>query len=211
MNQFRSSLRRRLAGLVAHKGASATLARFAASSSNATVNPGHSKSIAEQNEERARLYQQKYSSHRDLPLKPPPHPLAPAPKKLIPEITGDVPDVGTIAARLEDEHGAHQVTTLDVRSKAPFADWLILCGGRTQRHVLAIADGIKDDMRQAGVRVGGEIVGICGKEDPEWMAVDIGAVVVHVMTDDARDRYDLEGLWTPDQAPGDDDADKLEN
>lgn len=170
-----------------------------------------SKSLAEQNEERARMYLQRYSSQGDAVLKRAAIQPAPLRKKSIPVVTGDVPDVNVIAKQLEDEHGAHEVSTMDVRAKAPFVDWMVVCCGRTERHVLAIADGIKDDMRRAGVRVGGDIVGICGRDDPEWMAVDIGPVVVHVMTDQAREHYDLEGLWMPERVIDADDERKMDH
>lgn len=57
------------------------------------------------------------------------------------------------------------------------------------------------DMRRSGVLVDGEVVGICGTDAADWKAVDIGSVVVHVMTEEARIMYDLEGLWTPDSVP----------
>lgn len=171
-------------------------------SSSAIDTASPTKSIANQNEERARQYLQRYSSQGDAFLDQPLSDSTPMPKKSIPVITGNLPDVNLIAKQLEDAHGAYAISTLDVRVKAHFADWMVVCCGRTERHVRAIADGIKDDMRQAGVRVGGDMVGICGRDDPDWMAVDVGPIVVHVMTNEARDHYDLEGLWMPERVVG---------
>lgn len=85
---------------------------------------------------------------------------------------------------------------LDVRTKAPFADWLIICSAHTSSHVRAIADGITQDMRQCGLLIAGEVVGVCGRDSDDWMVVDVGPVLVHVMTEDARAHYALERLWT---------------
>lgn len=54
-------------------------------------------------------------------------------------------------------------------------------------------------MRRSSVLVDGDIVGVCGTDAADWKAVDIGPVVVHVMTEEARKLYDLEGLWVPEQ------------
>lgn len=160
--------------------------------------------VAELNAERMRNYLEKYGSQRDTVIAPDAfmkesnQPRAPL-KKYIPVVTGEVPAIGTIGQLLEDSHGAFDVDILDVREKAPFADWLLVCTGRTERHVRVIADGIKDDMRQCGVLVDGDVIGIVGSQSSDWKAVDVGNVVVHVMTEEARSTYDLEGLWKPDK------------
>lgn len=160
--------------------------------------------VAEQNRERMRSYLEKYGSLRDTQLTPDgimmdstsvKSPL----RKQIPVVTGNLPPIEDIGRMLEDSHGAFNVDILDVRDKAPFADWLIVCTGRTERHVRVIADGIKEDMRQCGILVGGDVVGIVGNESNDWKAIDVGNVVVHVMTEEARHTYDLEGLWKPDK------------
>lgn len=166
------------------------------------------KSTAELNADRLREYLEKYGSQRDTVIAPDAfltessEPKAPL-KKYIPVVTGEVPDMETIGRFLEDSHGAFDVETLDVREKAQFADWLVVCCGRTDRHVRVIADGIKDDMRRCGVLVDGDVVGIVGNESSDWKAVDVGNVVVHVMTEEARSLYDLEGLWKPDKVDED--------
>lgn len=181
---------------------------------SSTTGKKSGKSIAELNADRMREYLEKYGSQRDTMVAPDafmaesPEPKEPL-KKYIPVVTGEVPDIKTIGRLLEDSHGAFDVETLDVREKAPFADWLVVCCGRTDRHVRVIADGIKDDMRRCDVLVDGDVVGIVGNESSDWKAVDVGNVVVHVMTEEARRMYDLEGLWKPDKLQEDETQDTV--
>lgn len=128
-------------------------------------------------------------------------------KKHIPIVTGRLPSTDQLAKLIESEHGAQNVVVLDVRQKASFADWLVLCCGYTANHVLAIADGIAQDMRALDVLVNGEIITVSGRNSTDWMVVDIGPVVVHVMTDEARDQYRLEDLWQPERAPAKESSD----
>lgn len=100
------------------------------------------------------------------------------------------------------EHGAGGVAVLDVSEKAPFANVLIVCTGMSEKHVRAIACGVRDDMRALDVRVDGDVVHAGGEGG--WMLVDLGSVVVHVMTEEIRDLYRIEELWVPDSVVGED-------
>lgn len=175
--------------------------RYCSTNSSAPP-PSTSTSLAADNEARARSYLEKYSSHRDKHLTPSsPTPPLSLLKKRIPPTKGPLPHPTNIQHVLEHSHGALDIQIIDVRAKAPFADFLVICTGRSERHVAAIAEGIKLDMRRSGVLVDGDVVGICGTGAADWKAVDIGPVVVHVMTEDARRLYDLEGLWMSERVP----------
>lgn len=82
---------------------------------------------------------------------------------------------------------------VDVSDTAPFANVMVVCSGRSEKHVGAVAGGLKMEMKRLGVCVGGEGVAVCGVGG--WQVVDLGAVVVHVMTEAERDLYKLEELW----------------
>lgn len=125
----------------------------------------------------------------------------PAVKKNLPVVKGAVPDAADISRILEMEHGAADVVVLEVRDKAPFTNQIVVCTARSSTHVRAVADGLTADLRALSVTLDGELVQVCGRESRDWMAVDVGAVVVHIMTESARQRYDLEGLWLPRAAP----------
>ena len=81
---------------------------------------------------------------------------------------------------------------LDVRELSSVMDWLIVASGTSSRHVKSLADNVIMKARQQGVRP----LGVEGERAGEWVLVDFGDVVVHVMQPAARSFYDLERLWS---------------
>ncbi len=70
-------------------------------------------------------------------------------------------------------------------------DWLVVSTGSSSRHVKAISDDLVREIKRAGLRV----VGVEGERKSDWVLIDAGEVVVHVMTRPAREYYDLDSLW----------------
>lgn len=118
--------------------------------------------------------------------------------KYIPEITGRVPDIGTLQSLLVNEHGALDFAAVDVSQKASFADTIVVVTALSRPHLIAIADGIQKDMIALDIQVGNKSVPICGRNDQDgnWIIVDVGPIVIHVMTEEARQYYQLESLWS---------------
>ena len=90
-----------------------------------------------------------------------------------------------------EELKATQVELLDVRKIASFTDYMIFASGSSRRHVSAIAESVVEAAKAAGQPP----VGVEGEDVGEWVLVDLGDVVVHVMLPDIRDYYELEKLW----------------
>lgn len=86
---------------------------------------------------------------------------------------------------------AKDILQLNVSHISNVTDALIIASGTSTRHVKALADNVADESRKAGFRP----IGIEGERDAEWILVDLGQVVVHVMLPTARKFYDLESLW----------------
>jgi len=80
---------------------------------------------------------------------------------------------------------------LDVAGKVDYADFLVIMTGRSDRHAQALAQGIEEALRKKGVRA----VAVEGLPHARWVLMDFGDVVVHVFQDEARELYDIEGLW----------------
>lgn len=95
---------------------------------------------------------------------------------------------------LEDLKGA-DIKVLDVQHLTTVTDWMIICTGTSNRHVKSLADNVAAAARESGTRP----LGIEGTESSEWVLVDLGSVVVHVMQAQTRVFYQLEKLW--DVAP----------
>ena len=90
-----------------------------------------------------------------------------------------------------DDMKARDVVQLDVRGKSDITDYMLVCSGNSKRHVQSIADHVAKEARHTGE----EPLGYEGQNEGEWVLVDLGDVVVHVMQDQSRDFYDLEKLW----------------
>ncbi|MBW2056948.1 MAG: ribosome silencing factor [Deltaproteobacteria bacterium] len=99
---------------------------------------------------------------------------------------------------------AVDVVLLKIRGIVSYADYFLICGGRSDRQVQAIAESIETEMKKRGHRA----LGIEGMSQGRWVLIDYGDVVVHVFQESVRKFYDLEGLWI--EAPRVDLADRLE-
>ena len=86
------------------------------------------------------------------------------------------------------------VTTLDVSKLKTFTDYLVIVSGTSTRHVRSIANRVMERAKEAGA----EPLGVEGQEHGEWVLVDLGDVVAHIMQPGTRDFYKLENLWVID-------------
>jgi ribosome-associated protein len=89
---------------------------------------------------------------------------------------------------------AEDILELDVKDKTSVTDIIIVCSGNSNRHVKSIASNVVADCKHAGVQP----LGVEGEEQGEWVLVDLGDIIVHVMQPQVRDFYDLESLWQMD-------------
>jgi ribosome-associated protein len=102
-----------------------------------------------------------------------------------------------VLAALE-ELKAQDVREIDVRGRTSIADLLIIASGTSSRHVKSIADEVVKFAKRAGMLP----LGVEGEQEAEWVLVDLGDIIVHVMLPRVREFYGLERLWTVgDQAP----------
>ena len=92
---------------------------------------------------------------------------------------------------LEDAK-TQNIAVLDVRKISDFTDYMVIATGTSNRHVQSSADKVVETLRGHGVRR----VGIEGKQLGDWVLIDFGDVVVHVMREQTRDFYNLEKLWS---------------
>lgn len=91
---------------------------------------------------------------------------------------------------LEDVKGKN-IVSLDTSKLTSLFSHLIVATGDSNRQVKALANNVAVDLKAAGV----ELVGTEGHESGEWVLVDAGDVVIHVMLPAVRDYYDIEALW----------------
>lgn len=96
-----------------------------------------------------------------------------------------------LVARVASEHKAHDVVILDLRDVSLVADYFVICSGATAVQVQALTDYILDETKKEGCRP----LRREGYRGAQWILLDYGSVVVHVMQEDTRRFYDLEHLW----------------
>jgi len=99
--------------------------------------------------------------------------------------------VAQVVAHALDDLKALETTFLDVRHLTTVTDAMAIASGRSDRHVRAIAHAVVEQSKQAGYRP----IGVEGANAGEWVLVDLGELVVHVMLPRVREFYNLEKLW----------------
>ena len=92
---------------------------------------------------------------------------------------------------------AQDVVELDVRGKSSVCDFMVVASGTSTRHVKSIADEVVKFAKQLDYQP----LGVEGEQEAEWVLVDLGDVVVHVMLPRVREFYALERLWTVGDDP----------
>lgn len=101
---------------------------------------------------------------------------------------------------------AKDVAEIDVRGKTSVCDYLVIVSGTSTRHVKSVADEVVRLVKQLDVQP----LGVEGEREAEWVLVDLGDVVVHVMLPRVREFYALERLWTVGDQPPDAASDRAD-
>ncbi len=96
-----------------------------------------------------------------------------------------------------EEIKARDVTEIDVRGKTSVTDYMVVASGTSTRHVKSIADEVVRFAKKTGVMP----LGVEGEREAEWVLVDLGDVIVHLMLPRVREYYALERLWTVGDQP----------
>jgi ribosome-associated protein len=89
------------------------------------------------------------------------------------------------------EKKACDLILMEVRELSSIADYFIICSGRSDRQVQSIAQGIDENLHQAGISP----LSIEGMNRGHWVLMDFADVIVHIFYQPVREFYDLDGLW----------------
>jgi ribosome-associated protein len=106
-----------------------------------------------------------------------------------------VNDLAKTAVSALEDIKARDISVFDVTKLTSLYDTLVIASADSTRQVKALAQHVRDKLKEAGAT----IVGTEGEEGGEWVLVDAGDIVVHVMQPAVRQYYNLEELWSPPQ------------
>ena len=87
---------------------------------------------------------------------------------------------------------AFDIVSLDVKKQTSIADFMVVASASSTRQAKALARNIKDKMNLVGI----DIIGIEGESEGDWVLVDLGDIIVHIMTPTTRAYFNLEELWS---------------
>ncbi|QAX81679.1 ribosome silencing factor [Candidatus Pseudomonas adelgestsugas] len=96
-----------------------------------------------------------------------------------------------VAVTALEEVKAKNIEILDIRDKQGIIDFMIIATGTSNRQLCAMLDKVSEAVKAQGVQPLGEE----GKDNSDWVLLDVDNVIIHMMTSIARQFYDLEGLW----------------
>jgi len=98
----------------------------------------------------------------------------------------------TIVTEVLDDKKGKQIEVIDVRNKCSFADHIVIVTGTSSRHVKSLANEVSMESKKTGLIP----LGVEGMDAGEWVLVDLGDTIVHVMQPKIREFYQLEKLWS---------------
>lgn len=98
--------------------------------------------------------------------------------------------VDLVVTTLEDKKG-QDIACLEVSELTPMTDFMVIVTGTSSTHIKSLADDVIVSVKEAGATV----TGTEGREQSEWVLVDLGSVLVHFMLAPTRSHYSLEDLW----------------
>jgi ribosome-associated protein len=100
----------------------------------------------------------------------------------------------TIVAWL-DEAKAESVVTIDIGAKSSIGDFMVVASGRSDRHVGAIAEQLRQKLKDHGKAS----VRVEGLDTCDWVLIDTGEIIVHVFRPEVREFYNLEKMWSAER------------
>ena len=103
----------------------------------------------------------------------------------------ELPEIVSEAIAALVEHKGERPVVLGMRDVSAFTDYMVICSGRSERHVKALADAVREHLLERGYKTRH----VEGLNEGKWVLLDYLELVVHVFTEQARDFYQLERLW----------------
>ncbi|WP_130538021.1 ribosome silencing factor [Thiomicrorhabdus indica] len=103
----------------------------------------------------------------------------------------DLTQIEALAVKTLDDSKGRDIQVIDIEGVSSFADRMIVCTGTSTTHVRALGSHLEKAFKDAGEPP----LGVEGGPEPDWVLVDLGNMIVHILTEGARAHYALEKLW----------------
>ena len=107
------------------------------------------------------------------------------------EINGDIEEIARRCVAICEEKKASNILLFDVRENSIIADYYLVCSGNSMAHIRALADNLRRTLISEGFKSRGRE----GTPASQWIVLDFGVILIHIMTPEMRRHYCLEDLW----------------
>lgn len=104
----------------------------------------------------------------------------------------DTTEILSIIETVLDEKKAQNIISIDVLGRTNITDYMVVATGTSNRHIASMGHYVVEACKEKGIKP----LGIEGDQGSDWVLVDLGDVILHLMTEQARDYYQLEKLWS---------------
>ena len=101
-------------------------------------------------------------------------------------------ELATMCVEIAEDRKAENIIQLKLTELSSLADYFVLCTGNSEPHIRAIAERIARDVRE---RTGKHARSVEGTPESKWMVIDLGDVIVHILSPEMRELYQIESLW----------------
>lgn len=92
------------------------------------------------------------------------------------------------------DNKALDIIKIDLKNKSSIADFMIICSGTSNRHVVSLSNYLLEDLKKINLNT----LNIEGKRNGDWVLLDAGDVIVHLFRNEVREYYALEKMWAED-------------
>ena len=86
---------------------------------------------------------------------------------------------------------AKEITIIDLKKKTSIADFMIICTGTSNRHLVALSNYLNEELKKLRLNM----LNIEGQKGGDWIVVDAGDIIVHLFRSEVREYYNLEKMW----------------
>ncbi len=108
------------------------------------------------------------------------------------EIPADAAELAHRIVEIASDKKGNDIVMLRTAELTSMADFFVICSGRSDRQVHALASAIVGELRDEGIRP----MGLEGRQSARWVLLDYGTVIVHIFAPEEREYYGLERLWS---------------